>query len=118
QQALRLDIDPAHGESFSTSRFHRIDRSDASNLDAETSISDLPGSYRADLCDARKNPIGWLSVRVLPYEGLPRTYEADVPESLDGPLTAAAFAMVDSEIAAIIKRNTWPEDRIPEGLAP
>ena len=79
---------------------------------------DLPGLYRAVLQDAQNDAVGWLRVRILPYQGLPRDYDGNVPGALNGPLAAGAVALVDSEIDSLIERNALPEDRIPEGLAP
>jgi hypothetical protein len=51
-------------------------------------------------------------------QGLPRDYEGDVPAALNGPLATAAVVLVDSAINSIVERNTFPEDRMPEGLVP
>lgn len=118
--ALRLTFHSADGASFHTSRFDRIDGEQFPNiLDREMySVMDLPGVYRAELRDARNVPVGWLRVRILPYQGLPRDYTADVPGPLNGPLAVGAVALVDSEIDSIIDQNAFPGDRMPEGLAP
>ena len=120
QGGLRLTFHSADGLAFHTSRFDRIDSKGFPNiLDREMySVMDLPGVYRAELRDEQNVPVGWLRVRILPYQGLPRDYEADVPGPLNGPLAAGAIALVDSEIDWIIDRNAFPGDRIPEGIAP
>ena len=120
QGAMRLAFQSADGASFRTSRFDRIDSETFPNiLDREMySVLHLPGVYSAELRDAQNIPVGWLRVRILPYQGLPREYEASVPEPLNGPLATAAVALVDSEIDSIIDRNAFSGDRIPRGLAP
>ena len=118
--AIRITFHSADGAAFHTSRFDRVDGPNFRNvLDREMyGIRDLPGVYRADLRDEQDVPVGWVSVRILPYQGLPRDYQAEVPGRLDGPLAAGAVALLDSEIATIIKLNAFPDDRMPEGLVP
>jgi len=120
QGAIHLVFHSLDGASFHTTRFDRIDSENLPNiLDRELfPASDIPGVYRAELRDAQNVPVGWLRVRILPYQGLPRDYDGDVPEPLNGPLATAAVALVDSEIDSIIQHNALPEDRMPEGLAP
>jgi hypothetical protein len=119
--AIRLTFHSADGASFHTSSFDRIDSENSpSALDRELLCvsQDLPGVYRAELLDAQNVLVGWLRVRIFPYQGLPRDYDGDVPKPLDGALAVGAVALVDSEIDSIIDRNAFPEDRMPEGLAP
>lgn len=121
QGVMRLTFQSADGASFHTSRFKRIDSENFPQaLDREMlAVSqDLPGVYRAELRDAQNVPVGWLRVRILPYQGLPRDYEGDVPAALNGPLATAAVVLVDSAIDSIVERNAFPEDRMPEGLVP
>lgn len=118
--AIHLTLHTADGASFHTSRFDRIYGPTFRNvLDREMyAIRDLPGVYGAELRDEHDAPVGWVRVRILPYQGLPRDYQADVPGPLDGPLTAGAVALLDSEIATIIELNAFPDDRMPGGLVP
>lgn len=119
--AIRLTFRSAGGSVVYTSPFDRIDSQNSpTTLDRELlSVSqDLPGIYRAELRNAQNARVGWLRVRILPYQGLPRDYDGVVPGPINGPLAAGAVALVDSEIDSIIQRNAFPEDRIPEGLAP
>ena len=118
--AMQLTFHSAHGKSFHTSRFDRVSGPKFRNvLDREMyAITDLPGVYRAEVRDAHDAPVGWVSVRILPYQGLPRDYQADVPDLLNGPLVAGAVALLDSEITTIINLNAFPDDRMPEGLVP
>jgi hypothetical protein len=121
QGIMRVAFRSAEGASFRTSRFKRVDREDTPEaLDSEMlAVSrDLPGVYRAEVRDAQNSPVGWLSVRILPYQGLPRDYEGDVPAVLNGPLATAAVVLVDKAIDSIVERNVFPEDRMPEGLVP
>jgi hypothetical protein len=118
--AIHLAFQSPDGVSFHTSGFQRIDSENFPHtLDREMFlVSDLPGVYRAEVRDRQNAPVGWLRVRILPYQGLPRDYEGDVPEPLNGPLAAAAVTLVDAEINSIVEHNALPEDRLPEGLAP
>jgi hypothetical protein len=118
--AIHLAFQSPDGESFHTSGFERIDGDSFPHiLDRETYlVSDLPGLYRAEVRDRQNAAVGWLRVRILPYQGLPRDYEGDVPDALNGPLAAAAVALVDSEIDSIVAHNALSEDRMPRGLAP
>lgn len=119
--ALRLTVQSADGAVFHTTRFKRVGSQNVPTvLDNEMlAVSqDLPGDYRAEIRDRQHVPVGWLQVRILPYQGLPREYQGDIPEALNGSLATAAVVLVDSAIDAIVARNSFPEDRIPEGLVP
>ena len=118
--AIQLTFLLADGRTFHTSRFHRVESDNfPRTLNRELfDLADLPGVFRTELRDAAGVAVGWLSVRILPYQGLPREYRGDVPQPLNGPIAAGAVALVDSEIHSIIDRNAFPGDRIPEGLAP
>ena len=118
--AIRITFHSADGAAFHTSRFDRIDATNSRDvLDREMdALRDLPGIYRAELRDEHEVPVGWVSVRILPYQGLPRDYQAEFPARLDGPLAAGAVALLDSEIATIITLNAFPDDRMPGGLVP
>jgi hypothetical protein len=118
--ALHLVLHGADGASLHTSRFERLDSVNPPQdlrrvMASPFAIAGLPGVYRAELRDAREAAVGWMQVRILPYVGLPRDYDADVPASVNESLLAGAVALVDGEIAAIADANAYPEDRIPEG---
>jgi hypothetical protein len=117
---INITFHSADGVTYHTSRFHRVGGPNFPTLlDREMyAIRDLPGVYRAELRDERDTPVGWLSVRILPYQGLPRDYQAAFPDRLDGPMAAGAVALLDSEIATIIELNAFPEDQMPSGLVP
>ena len=117
---INMIFHSADGVTCHTSRFHRVGGPNfRSVLDREMyAIRDLPGVYRAELRDEHDAPVGWLSVRILPYQGLPRDYQAALPGRLNGPMAAGAVALLDSEIATIIELNAFPDDRMPSGLVP
>lgn len=117
---INITFHSADGVTYHTSRFRRVGGPNfPSLLDHEMyAIRDLPGVYRAELRDEHGAPVGWLSVRILPYQGLPRDYQAALPGRLEGPMAAGAVALLDSEIATIIESNAFSNDRMPSGLVP
>ncbi|HVO22202.1 MAG TPA: hypothetical protein VMW56_01090 [Candidatus Margulisiibacteriota bacterium] len=117
---INITFHSADGVTYHSSRFHRVGGPNfPSLLDREMyAIRDLPGVYRAELRDEHDAPVGWLSVRILPYQGLPRDYQGALPGRLEGPMAAGAVALLDSEIATIIELNAFPDDRMPGGLVP
>ena len=102
--ALRLTLRPTTGAPFSTTTFRRVGAdSGLSELSrtARTNL-DVRGTYRADVLDAAKHPVGWLQVRIDdPVE--PRLFEGAIPPSLPVGGAAAAVAL-DSEIDWIMDR--------------
>jgi hypothetical protein len=111
--AIHLTFHSSDGATFHTSAFTRIGSETLPNVLGEQMSHwlSVPGVYRADVRDARDVPLGWLRVQILPYQGLPRTYEGDVPGRLNGPLAAGAVALVNSEIDSIA-RHAFPDDAL------
>ncbi|HUI25537.1 MAG TPA: hypothetical protein VL403_05585 [Candidatus Kryptonia bacterium] len=104
--AIRLTFKPADGSEFQTSEFDRIDgrvATAALSSQAQSNL-DVRGVYRADLKDASGAPAGWLRVQISPYQGASRIYDGVVPPALNGPLTTAAIAMIDSDVNYIEDR--------------
>jgi hypothetical protein len=64
-------------------------------------VIDVRGTYRAPLRTKAGAEVGWLRVRVGPYQGPPRRYDGVVPGNVDGGLAAAAAVLLDGEISWI-----------------
>lgn len=103
--AVRLTLHLPDGASLRSNSFaregggtgpSRLSRS------AQT-VLDVRGTYRAPLHDARGDVVGWLRIRVSPYQGAPRRYDGVLPEQVGPGLAAAAVLALDTEI-------TWIED--------
>jgi hypothetical protein len=89
----------ASGEVFHTGAFHRQGWTGPELLGQQvTNILDLPGVYLADLRDTANGSVGWMRVEIGRYGPTLRLYEANLPPSISGPLTLAAFQRMDSDI--------------------
>jgi hypothetical protein len=101
--AIRLAFRPAVASGFSTDVFERIDgRRVAAVLGSpvETNL-DVRGVYRAELRDMSGAPVGWLRVRVSPFDAPPRVYDGSVPATLSPQMITTALARLDAEIDRI-----------------
>jgi len=100
QGAIQLTFKPADGPEFKTGEFERIDgRVVTAALSSHVqTVLDVRGVYRAELRDANGASAGWLRVQISPHQAASRIYDGEVPPELNGPLTTAAIAMVDSDV--------------------
>ncbi len=112
--AIALTFHPAWGAPVTSTLFNRLGTRAPEVLRtyAKTQL-DVRGAYRATLYDAAQNDVGWLRVRVSPYQDAPRIYDGNIPSSLDGALVAAAAQMLDREVDYI--ENHAAED-VYQGL--
>jgi len=108
--AIHLTITPTGGSAFRTGEFDRVDgRFATAALSSQVqSLLDMRGTYRASLRDANGAPAGWLRVRISPYQAAGRSYDGVLPEPLNGPLAAAAVALVDADVGVIEGRAFNP----------
>ena len=99
--AIRLTMKPADGPALQTGRFHRIDSPGLPAIlgSQASTVLDLRGMYRAEIRDARGDTTGWLRVRISPYQGSRRIYDASLPASVQEPLAAAAVVLVNSDVS-------------------
>ena len=112
--AIRLLFIDSDGQSFHTSRFRRFDSATTRILEltsAPETAANLPGIYRAELRDSADKPVGWFRVRILPFEGMPRSYAAEIPKDLNGAIAAAAIELVDSDIDRIVAASEAASSR-------
>jgi hypothetical protein len=98
--AVRFTLEPPDGEPLRTDVFARQQAGTgppALTRTAETVI-DVRGPYEATVRDARGKSVGWLRVRISPYQAAPRIYEASLPATISPPVAAAAVAALNAEI--------------------
>src|SRR5262249_59315924 len=78
-------------------------------------ILDVGGRYRAALRDATGAEVGWLRLRVGPYEPAARIYEAKLPAGVSDDLAIAAVISLASELDWIEghTQNVYQKDRGP-----
>ena len=112
--AIALTFRPAWGPSVTSTLFNRLGSRapEVLRMYAKTQL-DVRGDYRATLYDAAQNDVGWLRLRVSPYQDAPRIYDGNIPSSLDAALVVAAAQMLDREVDYI--ENHAAED-VYEGL--
>jgi hypothetical protein len=98
--AIHLTFLPAGGPVLQSSTFDRIDgRVVTAALSSQArTVLDVRGVYRAEVRDAQGNPVGWMRARISPHQTATRIYDGVLPASLNGPLTTAAFALLDAEV--------------------
>ena len=115
--AIRLQIVPPDGPPVKSDVFARVEAGGGTSVltrDTQT-ILDVRGRYRAALRDATGAEVGWLRLRIGPYERAPRIYEAKLPAGVSDPLAVAAVLSLASEIDWIEghTQNVYQNDRGP-----
>jgi hypothetical protein len=65
---------------------------------AAQTVLDVRGTYEASVQDARGAKVGWMRVRIGPYQEAPQIYEASLPDTIPPPLVAAATVALGIEI--------------------
>src|SRR5436853_27601 len=82
------------GVNFAAHREHArivLDRPPVLSRIAQTSV-DVRGTYRAVVRNAQGGEVGWLRVKISPYQESPRIYDGVLPSDV-APGTAAAIAV-------------------------
>jgi hypothetical protein len=115
--AIRLQIQPPDGQPLKSDVFARVEEGGGTSVlsrSAQT-ILDVRGRYRAALRDATGAEVGWLRLRIGPYEPAPRIYEAKLPAGVSDDLAVAAVISLASEIDWIEahSQNVYQKDRGP-----
>jgi hypothetical protein len=100
--AIRFELKPRGGGTFSTSPFRRIDGDASSALGQRAySLVDLRGIYQAELADDAGNPAGWMRVQVGSRFKPEHVYDGVLPREINGPLAVALVAKLDATLADI-----------------
>jgi hypothetical protein len=115
--AIRLQIVPPDGHPIKSDVFARAEGGGGTSVltrDTHTNL-DVRGRYRAALRDATGAEVGWLRLRIGPYERAPRIYEAKLPAGVSDPLAVAAVLSLASELDWIEghTQNVYQNDRGP-----
>ena len=116
-EAIRLHIAPGQGDPLDSDVFTRTDVGGgtlALDRTART-ILDVRGRYQAALRDAAGTEVGWLRLRIGPYEQAARIYEAALPPGVDDRLGVAAVLSLAQEIDWIEAHaiNVYENDKGP-----
>jgi hypothetical protein len=115
--AIRLQIEPPDGQPIKSDVFARAADGGGTPVltRAAQTILDVRGRYQADLHDATGATVGWLRLRIGPYEPAPRIYEAKLPAGVSDDLAVAAVLSLASEIDWIEghTQNVYQKDRGP-----
>jgi hypothetical protein len=115
--AIRLQIEPPGGQAIKSDVFARTQDGGGTAVlsRAAQTILDVRGRYQAALRDATGAEVGWLRLRVGPYEPAARIYEAKLPAGVSDDLAVAAVISLASEIDWIEahSQNVYQKDRGP-----
>src|SRR5262249_52500401 len=86
--AIRLQIVPPDGQPITSDVFARAEDEGGTSVLSRNALTilDVRGRYRAALRDATGAEVGWLRLRIGPYEPAPRIYEAKLPAGVSDPL--------------------------------
>jgi len=115
--AIRLHLEPPGGQPVKSGVFRRTESGGGTSVltrDTQT-ILDVRGRYQAALHDATGAQVGWVRLRIGPYEPAPRIYEAKLPVGVSDELAVAAVLSLASEIDWIEgnTQNVYQKDRGP-----
>ena len=115
--AIRLHLEPPGGEPIVSDVFSRTEGGGGPPVltrDTQT-VLDVRGRYQAALRDATGAEVGWLRLRIGPYEQAPRIYEAKLPAGVSDDLAVAAVISLASELDWIEShtQNVYQKDRGP-----
>jgi hypothetical protein len=115
--AIRLHIDPAEGQPIASDVFARTDGGGGTAALSRNSrtILDVRGRYQATLRDAKGTEVGWLRLRIGPYEPAARVYEATLPAGVSEGLAVGAVLSLADEIDWIEGHtlNVYQSDKGP-----
>ena len=116
--AIRLQIVPSDGQPLKSDVFARAESEGGGPpvlTRAAQTILDVRGRYQAALRDATGAEVGWLRLRVGPYERAARVYQAKLPAGVSNDLAVAAVISLASELDWIEghTENVYQKDRGP-----
>ena len=98
--AVRLALRPSEGPALRSDLLRRMQSTggpDVLSRNAQTVI-DVRGSYEAPVRAANGAAVGWVRVRIGPYQPAARIYEASFPTTVPPALAAAVAVALDGEI--------------------
>jgi hypothetical protein len=98
--AVKLTVRRGGGKPLHTDTFAREGGGTGPSVlsrNAQTTL-DVRGSYRATIRDEAEKPVGWMRVRISPYQPSPRIYEAQLPADVDDIVPSAAVLVLRDEI--------------------
>jgi hypothetical protein len=97
--SIRLALEPVDGGALRSDVFARERGGGPWTLTrGSQTVLDVRGVWEAAVRDPHGTKVGWLRVRVSPYQTAPRIYEASLPASASPTLAAAAVASLDAEV--------------------
>jgi hypothetical protein len=115
--AIRLELEPPGGQPIRSDVFARAETEGGTPVltRAAQTILDVRGRYQAALRDATGAEVGWLRLRIGPYEPAARIYEAQLPPGVSDDLAVAAVISLASELDWIEghTQNVYQKDRGP-----
>lgn len=105
---IRLTFTPVDGSPFRTDPLRREGGGTGRAVFSRTIDAniDLRGTYKAALRDAKGTAVGWLRLRIGPYQPSGRIYDAAMPPAIDAALGIGGFVALDSEIDWIQDHTT------------
>jgi hypothetical protein len=98
--AVKLTIRPRGGAAWHTDTLAREGGGTGPSLlsrNAQT-VLDVRGTYRTTVHDEKGTALGWFRVRIGPYQGASRIYDARLPTDVDDTLPAAVTLALHDEI--------------------
>lgn len=98
--AIRFTVRRAGGKPLHTDTFAREGGGTGPSVlsrNAQT-VLDVRGTYRAAVRDEANKEIGWLRVRISPYQPSPRIYDARLPDDVEDAVPAAVALALRDEI--------------------
>ncbi len=96
--AIRLTLRQPDGPTWRTDIFERTEGATLPLTRAAKDVIELRGTFRADVRDAKGEPVGWLRVRMGPYQPASRIYDGILPSTLSRELAVAAAVALSNEI--------------------
>jgi hypothetical protein len=106
--AIKLTIRPRGGGALHTDTLAREGGGTGPSLlsrNAQT-VLDVRGTYRTTIRDGKGTPLGWFRVRISPYQGAARLYDARLPPDVDDTLPVAVMLALHDEIDWIERHAT------------
>jgi len=115
--AIRLRIEPPDGPPIQSDVFARTSPGGATPALSRNALSilDVRGRFQATLRDQAGHEVGWLRLRIGPYDPAPRIYEGVLPAGISEELAVATAVSLSTEIDWIEAHtlNVYQGDRGP-----